>query len=142
MERLKRSSHGLRTCSSSSVSPCRRLDAIYAIADALLVHLKDDPLFEITIPSKIQAYLFAGKPILCGVKGDAADLVRMADAGITFLPEDPGSLHRAVLTLRKLGTTERLGMGSSGRKFYQDHLSMREGVRHMEAMLQVAVSMR
>ncbi len=47
----------------------------YALADALLVHLKDDPLFRITIPSKTQTYLYMGKPIIMAMPGDAADLV-------------------------------------------------------------------
>ena len=41
------------------------------VADVLLVHLVEDELFEITIPSKTQAYMAAGKPILMAVKGDA-----------------------------------------------------------------------
>ncbi len=48
---------------------------IFALSDVLLVHLKEDPLFCITIPSKTQAYLAFGKPILMAVRGDAADLV-------------------------------------------------------------------
>jgi colanic acid biosynthesis glycosyl transferase WcaI len=44
-------------------------------ADALLVHLRKDPLFEITIPSKTQAYMAVGKPLLMAVDGDAANLV-------------------------------------------------------------------
>jgi colanic acid biosynthesis glycosyl transferase WcaI len=54
--------------------PMHAMGSILAGADVLLVHLKDDPLFRITIPSKTQAYLAAGKPILMGVRGDAADL--------------------------------------------------------------------
>ena len=46
--------------------PMHAMGGILAGSDALLVHLKDDPLFRITIPSKIQAYLAAGKPILAG----------------------------------------------------------------------------
>ena len=76
---------------------------VYAIAEALLVHLKADPLFRITISSVIQAYLFAAKPIGRGVKGDAADLVCRAGAGLPFAPEDPDALAETVLTLRGLG---------------------------------------
>ena len=71
--------------------------AVLSNANALLVHLKADPLFEITIPSKIQAYLFAGKPILCGVKGDAADLVCRAARDCPSLPRTPTRLRRQFL---------------------------------------------
>ena len=48
--------------------PVEKIGEVLKLADVLLVHLKDDPLFRITIPSKIQAYLAAGRPILAGVK--------------------------------------------------------------------------
>lgn len=67
--------------------PITEIGSILRLADVLLVHLKNDPLFEITVPSKIQAYLATGKPILIGVKGDAAKLVEDANAGLSCEPE-------------------------------------------------------
>ena len=55
--------------------PVSEIGTALSMADLLLVHLRDDPLFEITLPSKTQAYLAAGRPILMAVRGDAADLV-------------------------------------------------------------------
>lgn len=51
-------------------------------ADTLLVNLKDDPLFSITIPSKIQTYLAVGRPIIAGVRGNAAELIKESGAGV------------------------------------------------------------
>jgi colanic acid biosynthesis glycosyl transferase WcaI len=50
--------------------------------EVLLVHLRRDPLFAITIPSKTQAYMAMGRPILMAVESDAADLVNRAHAGL------------------------------------------------------------
>ena len=61
--------------------PPSQIGAYLSAADVLLVHLKEDPLFRITIPSKIQAYLAAGKPILSAVPGDASNLVTESQAG-------------------------------------------------------------
>ena len=52
--------------------PMEAIGRILSLADVLLVHLQDDPLFRITIPSKAQAYLAVGRPILMAVAGDAA----------------------------------------------------------------------
>jgi len=103
-------------------------------ADALLVHLKDDPLFSITIPSKTQAYLAAGKPILIGVRGDAAQLIEAAGAGIAFTPEDPNDLVSAVERLRRLSPVERQVMGRNGRDFYYSKLSRETGVSEFESV--------
>jgi glycosyltransferase involved in cell wall biosynthesis len=77
--------------------PAECMAKYYALADVLLVHLKRDPLFEITIPSKTQAYLACGKPILMAVAGDAAEIVRSAGAGLVCPPENPAAMSETVL---------------------------------------------
>lgn len=112
--------------------------AVLAKADALLVHLKDDPLFEITIPSKTQAYLAVGKPILMAVGGDAADLVLRADAGIAVKPENADSLADGVLQMAKLPVERRETMGKNATEFYARELSLDVGVeRFMKVFNQV-----
>lgn len=61
--------------------PMGEVGNILHAADVLLVHLRKVPLFSITIPSKTQAYMAVGKPILMAVDGDAASLVKNADCG-------------------------------------------------------------
>ncbi|CZZ93810.1 glycosyl transferase [Bordetella ansorpii] len=107
--------------------PMKEIGAVLAAADVLLVHLRNDPLFEITIPSKIQAYLAAGRPLLNGVPGDAADLVRRAEAGLNVPPEDPAALAQAVLALAHLPPASRLAMGVAGRDFYDRELALSIG---------------
>ena len=94
--------------------PRRPIDEIGADlvdADALLVHLRDDPLFEITIPSKTQAYMMAGRPILMGVRGDAARMVNEASAGISFEPGNPSALAQVVREFVSMSRSEREAMG-------------------------------
>jgi len=79
--------------------PVSEIGEILNLADVLIVHLKDDPLFRITIPSKIQAYLAVGRPILAGVRGDAAELVRMAGAGVVCQPENPESISATPIVM-------------------------------------------
>jgi glycosyltransferase involved in cell wall biosynthesis len=100
-------------------------------ADALLVHLQHCPLFAITVPSKTQAYLYAGKPIVMAVEGDAAALVAEASAGVCARPEDPDSIAGAIMTLVRLSPEERTAMGSRGRKFYDASLSLKAGTSQM-----------
>lgn len=107
--------------------PVGEIGALLNRADALLVHLKDDPLFSITIPSRIQAYLAVGRPILCGVRGDATDLVLKAQAGLAFEPERSESLVASVCTLLRLTPESRAEMGERGRRFYRDVLSIQVG---------------
>lgn len=115
--------------------PRSAIKEILALADVVLVHLKDDPLFEMTIPSKTQAYLAIGRPLLVGVRGDTADLVTRAGAGLVCRPEDPQSLAQAALQFARMAPGEREAMGRRGREFYERHLSLQQGVERIEGIL-------
>ena len=108
--------------------PMSEIGGVLSKADALLVHLRKDPLFTITIPSKIQAYMAVGKPLLMAVDGDAADLVRTAGCGVVAESENPDSLADAVCSLYAMSSSQRESMGSLGRHYYQSHLALRAGV--------------
>ena len=96
--------------------------------DALLIHLNSDPLFEITIPGKSQAYMAVGKPIIMGVKGDASNLISRANCGVCFEPENSEHLAEVVSNLMNLSSQEIKELGDNARKFYDKNLSVRVGV--------------
>ena len=68
-------------------------------ADACLVHLVANDLYKVTLPSKIYEYLAIGKPILMGVEGEAAQLIKTSGSGLVFKPQSAEKLAEAVLTL-------------------------------------------
>ncbi len=142
VERLKLLSQGqpnVRFMPKCALAEAMR---VISAADALLVHLKDDPLFGITIPSKTQAYMYAGKPILMGVRGDAADLVKQAGSGIVFEPENVESLIAAVEEMFEKQDEERSQMGARGRAFYLKHLCFAEGLRRFDGLFHRLVESR
>jgi colanic acid biosynthesis glycosyl transferase WcaI len=125
-----------------SRQPPSEIGSILSMADAFLVHLRDDPLFAITIPSKTQAYLAVGRPIVMAVRGDAADLVERAGAGIVCEPENAEALVRAVAGLSRMPREGLERMGERGRDFYQRELSMAVGVGRFEALFRAAAATR
>jgi colanic acid biosynthesis glycosyl transferase WcaI len=129
---------GLRNVEFLPPRPISEMTPVLRSADALLIHLRDDPLFRITIPSKTQAYLAAGRPILIGALGDARDLVEQAQAGIAFAPDDGDALADAVRTLAGAAPTQRAAMGERGRAFYERHLSRARGILALEHSMAAA----
>lgn len=109
--------------------PVNQVGSLLQIADALLVHLLDEELFRITIPSRTQAYLYMGKPILMAVSGDAADLVISAGAGVLAQPNTPLSIADALIVLVEMDACKRFEMGANARKYYLEHLSLQSGVK-------------
>jgi colanic acid biosynthesis glycosyl transferase WcaI len=118
--------------------PAVEVAPLLAAADVLLVHLRDDPLFSLTIPSKTQAYMAAGRPILMAVRGDAAELVTRAKCGLCCEPEAPARLAAAVEVLAAKDQEELRGLGEAGRRFYRNNLSLSEGVSSFERVFRVA----
>jgi glycosyltransferase involved in cell wall biosynthesis len=97
-------------------------------ADVLLVHLKDDPLFQLYLPSKVQAYMSMGKPLLMGVLGDAAAIVEKSECGVVALPENPQSIADAAIFLATLSPEKLHSMGQRGKDFYQQQMSLKVGI--------------
>ena len=109
-------------------------------ADALLIHLNSDPLFEITIPGKTQAYMAVKKPIIMGVRGDASNLVLRADCGVCFEPENSVALAEAAKGLMLLDQSDIKRLGENAGKFYDKNLSVRVGVDSFEKVFNEVIN--
>jgi glycosyltransferase involved in cell wall biosynthesis len=112
--------------------PANEVGKLLAMADVLLIHLIEDKLFEITVPSKTQAYLLAGKPILAGIRGDAAKLIERAGAGYSFQPQNTDELIENIMKLKQMSPGQLAAIGKNGKHFYMDRLSIEKGVDSFE----------
>jgi colanic acid biosynthesis glycosyl transferase WcaI len=123
------------------ILPSVRMEEVSAVfnnADALLVHLKQEDLFKITIPSKTQAYLYVGRPVVMAVHGEASDIVAQANAGVCVMPENAEEIAKAVLQLSQLSDRELESLGFNGTKFYTEHMSFESGVnRFLKVFIEV-----
>lgn len=99
--------------------PEETMPRFFAIADVLLVTLKKEPIFTLTIPSKIQSYLACGKPIIAALDGEGAKIIEEAGAGITCSAADPSELSMAVLKMYHMSPEKRYEMGRIGRKYFE-----------------------
>lgn len=98
--------------------PVERMPSFFRHADALLVSLKNDPIFALTIPGKLQSYLAAGIPVIAMLDGEGADLLSEAEAGLSCAAGDHACLAQAVLRLAGMEISQRLAMGRRGRDLY------------------------
>lgn len=114
---------GLRNLIFPGQFPIEAMPAIMAQAAVLLVTLADKEIFRLTIPSKIQAYLAAGRPIVACLNGAGADIVNDAEAGIVVPAENASALAEAIRSLHRLPAEKRIAMGANGRRFYEENFS-------------------
>lgn len=101
--------------------PVNTMPGLMQKAGALLVTLSDQPIFALTVPNKVQAYMAAGRPILACLNGEGARLVSEAQAGLSVPAEDAKSLAAAVLKLHHMSVDERAEMGANGRRYFLEH---------------------
>jgi glycosyltransferase involved in cell wall biosynthesis len=116
------------------------MPSLYACADVLMLHLRSDPLFAITVPHKVFTYLSAGKPVLVGGEGDVASLVTGARAGIAVQPDNPEALASAVVKLHAMSTVEREAMGGNGRQVACQLYSRAQLVGEISRMIEAAAN--
>jgi lipopolysaccharide/colanic/teichoic acid biosynthesis glycosyltransferase len=120
--------------------PIDQMPRLYALADVLLIHLKDEPLFRITIPHKTFAYLASGKPILAAVAGDTAEVVVRAGAGLACSPGDPRALAETARRFYEMSGPERQEMGRRGVQAARQTYSREALVGEIEQVLQGVVT--
>ena len=97
------------------------MPGILAQASALLVSLARNPIMSQTVPSKMQAYLAAGKPIIASLDGEGARVLEASGAGVACPSEDAAALAEAVLRLRAIPQAELQRMGAAGQIYYKQH---------------------
>lgn len=99
------------------------MPAIFAAASALLVTLKPDPAFALTIPSKVQAYLAAGRPIVAALDGEGARVIEESGAGVCSAAGNAQALASAILRLADTSPAQRDIMGQHGRQYFEQNFA-------------------
>lgn len=96
------------------------MPSFLSITDACLVHLKKTDLFASVIPSKIFEAGGMARPVIMGVQGCAAEIVKAAQMGIDMEPENEDDLVNALIKLAdNPGLVDKLG--SAGHEYIVEH---------------------
>jgi glycosyltransferase involved in cell wall biosynthesis len=99
--------------------PVESMPRFFALADALLVTLRNEPIFSLTLPTKIQSYLACGRPIIAALDGEGARVIGESGSGIAVAPGDAAALADAIARLRRTPAPEREAMGRRGREYFE-----------------------
>jgi len=103
--------------------PSSDVATYYNMADALILHLKQNDLFKITIPHKIISYLEAGKPIISAVSGEVNSIVERSKSGLICESGNVEAIAECIEKMETLSSTDRLKLGKNGRSFYKQNFS-------------------
>ena len=103
--------------------PVEMMPHFFSQADALLLPLRKEPIFELTAPGKLQSYMSSGVPIIAALDGEGANIVNEAGCGIACSAGNPMSLQEAVLTFYRMPKPERIKMGENGLRYCEKNFS-------------------
>lgn len=116
----------------------KEVRSIQSSADLCVVSLKDDALFRVTVPSKLQTLMASGLPILGVVAGDAAVLIMQSRSGFIARPGDAQSVRNAIAKAVAEGP-ERLGArGREGHRYYRTEMSSPSRAAKLDAIVRDA----
>ena len=113
-----------------------------ALGDVLLVTLRRDPIFELTIPTKLQSYFACARPVLAALDGEGARVVEESGAGLTCPAEDPSALAEGVRRLHAMPAEAREALGRRGREYYLANFGRERLVTRVEEEMAEAVEER
>lgn len=115
--------------------PSSEMPKYFSCSDALIVSLKKDTIFSLTIPSKLQSYLACGKPIIGSLNGEGAFIIEEAKAGFTSPAENDELLADAIIKLYKLSEGERIEIGRNARTFFEKEFERETLLDKLELIL-------
>ncbi len=121
--------------------PRGRVPALIRTADVCLVLLKKSQVFETVVPTKMLEFMACGRPVILTARGEAANLLEAAGAGVSIPPEDSAALARAIEALYR-DPHRRSSLGKNGRAYMVRHLSRRQTASAYMALLQRVAARR
>jgi glycosyltransferase involved in cell wall biosynthesis len=101
--------------------PVTSMPRFFSLADALLVILKKDPIFALTIPSKVQSYLACGKPIVAALDGEGARVIDESGGGMAVPSGEAEALAQIVMKMYKMPKPDCERMGQRARRYFEEH---------------------
>ncbi len=108
----------------------------FSCADFLLVSLKNQKIFSLTIPSKVQSYLASSKPIIGCLNGEGARIIQEANAGLISSAENPQELSDVIKRATLLSKEELRKMGENGRKYFDKEFSRNTLLNKLEVIFE------
>lgn len=137
LENLKELSRELKTTNVvfHGRQPLEEMPRYYAMADAMLVTMKHDPVLSMTLPGKIQTYMSAGKPIIGAIEGEAMRAIEESVCGICCEPNDGLKLAVSVKCFVNLSDHDKAAMSTHSSKYYCNNFDKNSIIEEIESQL-------
>lgn len=120
--------------------PLEAMPSLFEKADILFMALKDTPIFALTVPSRLQAYMSSGKPVVAMINGEGRDVIKEADCGWSVKAEDSKALADLLVKLSETDRGILKEKGENGRKYSQEHYDFTKCMDNLEKFINDGVN--
>lgn len=117
--------------------PVEEMPDFFALADVMLVSLKNEYIFSLTIPSKIQAYMASGKPIVTMLSGIGNQILKDANCGLAAESGDYKLLAENVIAMYHMSKEERSQLGMNGQVYYNAHFQKKVCIDRLDQIMRI-----
>lgn len=115
--------------------PVESMATFFSKTNALLVSLKNDEIFNLTVPAKLQAYMSAGKPIIAMLNGEGANIVEEVNCGLTLPAGNSQKLAEKILEMSKYNPENLKELGNNGKLFFEKNFRLSVCIDNLERIL-------
>ena len=115
--------------------PMEQMPTFFSFADVMVVSLKDEYIFSLTIPAKTQSYMASGKPIVSMLNGEGNRIINEAQCGLTANSGDYKMLAENVIKLYNMDKSALKRMGDNGLNYYLAHFDKKKVVDSIENLI-------
>ena len=115
--------------------PIETMPYFFSKADVMLLSLKDDYIFSLTAPAKLQAYMAAKKPVVAMINGEARNLIAESGCGLSVPACDSKGLADNILELQAMHPDKLKNMGLSGFNYYKKYFTKDICITNLENIL-------
>ena len=112
--------------------PSTRIPEFVSVCDAAFLSLADNPIFEMTIPAKLQTYMSCGKVIIASAAGETQNIIKEANCGLCSKPGDSEVLAENILLLAGMTKEQLDKMGLNASEYCRIHFSKDVLLEHMD----------
>ncbi len=115
--------------------PLETMPAFFREADAMLLALNDNLIFNLTVPAKLQAYMAAGRPVVAMINGEAQHLIEESGCGVYCPAGDSGALTQSILSLYRMEKQDLETLGHNGKAYFEKNFAKDICMEHLFKIL-------
>lgn len=109
--------------------PPERIPELLAACDAAFISFMPDPLFEKTIPAKLQSYMACGMPILASANGETKRIIDESNCGICVELGNAELLGNAIITMSDQSNNQ---MRNMSRTYFTKHFEKEKIMKYLD----------